>query len=166
MVLELMATALSLRSVRNRSLLLIFGARGRLVLLPLSFNTHVLDAPRVIHFPFDGQDCPDHRVPSFHVCRRMMYLKPLEVTRSSLALRCTSLCKGSGHSTCLRNDGSRSTNSLQESLLIKGWWWLVVASWETPLFPSLTCHLRMSNGKLRFLSPCSISSACATTNRS
>ena len=71
---------LALRSMRNRSLLLL-GAKRRLILLPLSTSTHVPDAPCVFYFSFNVQGCPDYRVPSSHVCRRMMCLKPLEVTR-------------------------------------------------------------------------------------
>ena len=149
--LSMIVVAPSLQSIRSRSLLLLLGARRRLTLLPLSSRTHVLDAPYLNYFYFNGQGCLDHRVPSSHVCRRMMYLKPLEVTCPSLTLRCTSLCKGSSHNACLCNDGSHITNSLQEGLLIEGQWWLVVAPSTAFESSSSICHLNMSNGKLRFL---------------
>ena len=126
--------------------MLLSRTRKRPILLPFSTSTHILDAPCIFYLSFNGQGCLDHRVPFSHVCQRMMCLKPLEVTCPSLTLRCTSLCKGSSHSTRMRNDGSCSTNSLQEGLLIKGWWWLIVA-----LSTSSTCHLNMSNQNLRFI---------------
>ena len=141
-----MAMALSLRSVRSRILLLLPRARRRLILLPLSTSTHVSDAPCVIHFFFNGQSYLDHRVPSSHVCWRMMCLKPLEVTRPSLA-HCTSLCNGSSHSARLRNDGN--AHSLFKGLWVKHKWWLAIASWMTSTSLPSTCHLHTSNEKLR-----------------
>ena len=125
--------------------------RRRLTLLPLVTSTRISDAPCNFYLSFNGQGCPNHQVPSSHVWQRMMCLKPLEVTLPTLALHCTSSCKGSNHITRLRNDGSRSTNSLQEGLLIKGRWWLIVAPSTTSASSSSTCHLKMSNCKLRFL---------------
>ena len=79
--LALIAVAPSLKSPWNRSLLLPSRIRRRLILLPLNTSTHIPDAPCVIYSSSNGQGCPDHRVPSSDVCRRMMCLKPLEVTR-------------------------------------------------------------------------------------
>ena len=112
--LALIAEAPSLKSVRSRSLLLLPRARRRLILLPLSTSTHVPDALCVFYFSFNGKGCPDHRVPSSHVCRRMMCLKPLEVTRPSLAYHCTSLCNGSSHRARLCNDGDYSACILSD----------------------------------------------------
>ena len=140
-------------------------ARRRLILLPLSTSTHVSDPPCVIHFSLNGQICPNHRVPSSHVCRRMMCLKPLEVTRPSLAHRCTSPCNGSSHSGCLRNDGNYSAHSLYKDLWVKHKWWLAIDSWTTSTSPPSTYHLHTSNGKLRLHFSNPTSSAYATTNR-
>ena len=74
--LALIAATQSLKSLWNRSLLLLSQIRRRLILLPLSTNTHVSDALCVIYFSFNGQGCPDHRVSSSYVCRRMMCLNP------------------------------------------------------------------------------------------
>ena len=123
--LALIAVAPSLKSARNRSLLLLPRPRRRLILLPLSTSTHVPDAPCFIYFSFNGQGCPNHRVPSSHVCRRMMRLKPLEVTRPSLAHRCTSR----SHDARLHNDGKYSSYSLSKGLWVKHRWWLTIFPW-------------------------------------
>ena len=68
--------------------------------------------------------------------RRMMHLKPLEVTRTSLTPSHTSLCNG-----C-----SCNTHSLRKGLLVKNRWCLTSTSWMTSTSPSLTCHLHMLNG--------------------
>ena len=66
--------------------------------------------------------------------------KPLEVTRTSLATFCTSLCNGS----------SRNPYSLNKGLLIKYWWCLTSTPWMTSTSSPSTSHLHMSNGKLKF----------------
>ena len=114
--LTLITAALSLKSPWNRSLLLLSRIRRRLILLPLSTSTHVLDAPCVIYISFNGQGGPDHRVPSSHVCWRMMCLQPLEVTSPSLAHRCTSPYNGSCHDARLHNDGNCSAYGLYKGL--------------------------------------------------
>ena len=129
--LALIAATSSLKSIRSRSLLLLPRARRRLILLPLNTSTHVSDASRVFYFSFNGQGCPDHRVPSSHVCRRMMCLKPLEVTRSSLAHRCTSPYSGSSHSALLHNDVNYNAYSLFKGLWVKHRWWLTIFLWTT-----------------------------------
>ena len=101
-----------LKSPWNRSLPLLSLIRRRLILLPLSTSTHIPDAPCVIYSPSNGQGCPNHRVPSSHVCRRMMCLKPLKVTHFSLAHRCTSPCNGNSHRARLCNNGNYSTRIL------------------------------------------------------
>ena len=87
-----------------------------------------------------------HRIFSPCECRRMMRPKPLEVTRTSLTTRYTSLC----YSCCC------NTNGLYKGLLIK-YWWLVKCRWcltSTPWTPSTssssssTSHLHCLNGKL------------------
>ena len=143
LALALVDTTLSLISMRNRSLLLLLGARRKLILLPLSTSIHVPNAPCVIHFSFNGQGCPDNRVPSSHVCQRMICLKPMEVTRPSLAHRCTSPCKGSRHNTCLHNDGNYSAHSLYKGIWIKHRWCLAIAPQKTSTSHFLTCHLHM-----------------------
>ena len=92
-----------------------------------------------------------HWIPSPNECWRMMCYKPLEVTKPPLTTNCTSLCNGS----------SCSTHGLNKGLPIKHGW---SASRLTPSSPSSTCHLHMSNRKVRFLSLYSISSTYATTN--
>ena len=114
-------------------------------------STHVPDTPCFIYFSFNGQSGPDHRVPSSHVCQRMMCLKPLEVTHPFLAHRCTSLRNGSSHSTCLHNDGNCSAHNLYKGLWVKNRWWLAITPRTTSTSTSSTCHLHMSNKKLRFL---------------
>ena len=131
--LTLIAVASSLKSPWNRSLLLLSRIRRRLILLPLSTSTHVSDAPCVIYFSFNGQVCPDHRVPSSHVCRRMMCLKPLEVTCPSLDHCCTSPCSGSSHDARLHNDGNYSAYSLYKGLWVKHRWWLTIFPWMTSM---------------------------------
>ena len=79
-----------------------------------------------------------NRISSPCECWRMMCLKPLEVSRTSLATCCTSLC----------NSSSSNIYSLNKGLLIKYWWCLTNTPW-TPSTSSLsTSHLHMSNGKL------------------
>ena len=112
--LALIVAVPSLKSLGSASLLLISRIIRRLILLPLSTNTHIPDALCVIYFSSNGQGCLDHRVPSSHVCRRMMCLKPLEVTRPSLAHRCTSPCNDSSHRACLCNDGDYSSHILSD----------------------------------------------------
>ena len=92
-----------------------------------------------------------HWVPSLNECRRIMCYKPYKVTWPPLTPNCTSLCNGS----------SSSTHGLNKGLLIKYRW---SASRPTPASSSSTCHLRVSNSNLRFLSLYTISSAYATTN--
>ena len=130
-VLALIVATPSLKSVRSRSLLLLPGARRRLILLPLSTSTHVSDALCVFYFSFNGQGCPDHRVPFSHVCRRMTCLKPLEVTRPSLAHRYISPCSGSSHNALLHNDVNCNTYSLSKGLWVKHKWWLAIFPWMT-----------------------------------
>ena len=79
--LALLTVAPSLKSPWNRSLPLPSQIRRRFILLLLSTSTHIPDALCVIYSSSNVQGCPDHRVPSSHVCRRMTCLKPLEVTR-------------------------------------------------------------------------------------
>ena len=112
--LALITVALSLKSIRRKSLLLLPRVRRRLILLLLSTSTHISDASCVIYSSSNGQGCPDHRVPSSHVCRRMMCLKPLEVTRPSLAHRYTSPCNGSSHRARLYNDGHCNARILSD----------------------------------------------------
>ena len=131
MALALIAVASSLRSLGHISLLFLSQIRRKLVLLPLSTNTHVPDASCVIYFSFNDQGCPDHQVPSSHVCRRMMCLIPLEVTRPSLAHCCTSPCSGSSHDAPLHNDGNCSTYSLYKGMWYKHRWWLTIFPWMT-----------------------------------
>ena len=95
-----------------------------------------------------------HRIPSSRECRRMMRLKPLEVTRPSLIPSCTSLCNG----------GKRRAHSLYKGMLIKTGWCLASAPWTTSTPSPSTWHLHMSNDNLIFLSLCTISNAHATTN--
>ena len=140
--------------------MLLPGARTRLILLPLSSSTHVPDAPCVFYFSFNGQGCPDHRVPSSHVCQRMMCLKPLEVTRSSLAHRCTSSCNGSSHRARLCNDGDCSAYSLYKDPWVKHRWWLTIVPWTTSTSSFSTCHPHMSDSNRDFFS-CLSSSAYA-----
>ena len=66
--------------------------------------------------------------------------KPLEVTRTSLATWCTSLC----------NSSSRNPYTLNKGLLVKHWWCLASTSWTTSTSSPSTSHLHMSNGKLKF----------------
>ena len=160
--LALIVAAPSLKSSWNRSLLILSRIRRRLILLPLSTNTHILDASCVIYFYFNGQSCPDHRVPSSHVCQRMM--KPLEVTRPSLAHRCTSPCSDSSHSARLHNDGNYSAYSLYKGLWFKHRWWLTIIPSMTSTSSSSICHLHKSNSLLDFFS-CLTSGVCAITNR-
>ena len=115
--LALIPVAPSLKSPWNRSLPLPSRIRRRLILLPLSTSTHIPYAPCVIYSYSNGKGCPDHRVHSSHVCRRMMCLKPLEVTRPSLAYRCTSPYNGSSHDAQLHNDGNCSAYSLYKRLM-------------------------------------------------
>ena len=112
--LALISAAPSLKSPWNRSLLLPFRIRRRLILLPLSTGTPISDASCVIYSSSNGQGCPDHRVHSSHVCRRMMCLKPLEVTCPSLAHRCTNSCNDSSHRAHLCNDGDCSARILPD----------------------------------------------------
>ena len=81
-----------------------------------------------------------HWISSPYECRRMMCPKPLEVTRTSLATCCTSLCNGS----------SRNTYSLNKGLLVKYWWCLTNTPWMPSTSSPSTSHLHMSNGKLKF----------------
>ena len=92
-----------------------------------------------------------HRISSLGECQRMMCYKPLKVTWPPLTPSCTSLCNGSNY----------STHGLHKGLLVKNRW---SASRETSTSSSSTCHLHMSNRKLRVLSLDSISSAYATIN--
>ena len=147
--LALIAASASLKSIRSRSLLLLPRARRRLIPLPLSTSTHALDASNVIYFSFNGQSCLDYRVPSSHVCQRKMIT--LEVTRPSLAHRCTSPCNGSSHSARLHNDVNCSTYSLSKGLWVKHRWWLTIFPWTTSTSSSSICYLHKSNSKLRFL---------------
>ena len=124
--LALITITSSLKSPWNRSLPLPSQIRGRLILLPLSTSTHIPDAPCVINFSFNGQGCSDHRIPSSHVCQRMMRLKPLEVTRPSLAHLCSSPCNGSSHRAHLCNDGDCSAYSLYKGMWVKHRWWLTI----------------------------------------
>ena len=79
-----------------------------------------------------------HQISSPCECRRMMCPKPLEVTQTSLATCCTSLCNSSSH----------NPYNLNKGLLVKYWWCLTSTPW-TPSISSLsTSHLHMSNGKL------------------
>ena len=153
-------TAPSLKSLWNRSLMFLSRIRRRLILLPLSTSIHNSDAPCVIYFSFNGQGCLDHRVPSSHVCRRMMCLKPLKVTRPSLAHRCTSPCNGSSHRARLCNDGDCNAYSLYKGVWVKHKWWLTTVPWTTSMSSSSTCHLHMSDNNRYFFS-CLTSSACA-----
>ena len=141
------ATAPSLKSPWNRSLSLPSRIRRRSIFLPLSTSTHILEAPCVIYSSSNGQGCLDHRVPSSHVCRRMMCLKPLEVTRPSLAHRCTNPCNGSSHSTRLHNDGNCSAYSLYKGLWVKQRWWLTIVLGTTSTSYSSIFHLHKSNSK-------------------
>ena len=138
----------------NKSLLLLLGTRRRLIVLPLSTNTHVPDAPCVFYLSLNGQGYPDHRVPFSHVCRRMMCLKPLKVTHPSLVHRCTSPCSGSIHSACLHNDGNCSAYSLYKGMWFKHRWWLTIVPWMTSTSTSSIFHLHVldSNKVLKFLS--------------
>ena len=117
--LALIVSAPSLKSSWNRSLLILSRLRKRLILLPLSTSTHIPDAPCVIYFSSNGQGCPNQLVSSSHVCRRMICLKALEVTRPSQAHRCTSSCSGSSHSARLHNDGNYNTYCLYKGLWFK-----------------------------------------------
>ena len=81
-----------------------------------------------------------HRISSPCECRRMMCLKPLEVTWTSLATCCTSLC----------NRNSRNPYILSKSLLDKRWWCLASTSWTPSTSSPSTSHLHMSNDKLIF----------------
>ena len=67
-----------------------------------------------------------------------MCLEPLEVTRTSLATCCTSLC----------NSSSRNPYSLNKGLLVKYWWCLTSTPWTTSTSSPSTSHLHMSNDKL------------------
>ena len=120
------------------------------MLVPL---TPEIMVSRNSHFSFNGQSYPGHRVPSSHVCRRMMCLKPMEVSCPSLAHRCTSSCNGSNHSTRLRNDGNCNAHSLYKGPWVKNRWWLDIALQTTSTSSSSTFHLHMSNNKLRFIFP-------------
>ena len=152
--LALAQMATTLKPSRNRSLWLLSRTRRKLTLLSLDTSTRISDAPCLLYLSLYGHRHPDHRVPSSHVCRRMMCLKPLEVTRPSLAHRCTSPCNGSSHNARLRNDGKCSVHSLYKGLWVKHRWWLDIASWTTSMSPTSTCHLHMSNGDkfIKFLS--------------
>ena len=145
--LALIATALSLKSSGSRSLLLISRTRRSLILLPLATSTRISNAPCIFYFSFNGQGCPDHRVPSSHVCWRMMCLKPLKVTCPSLTHHCTSPCSGSSHNTHLHNDSNYSPYSLYKSLWVKHRWWLTIVSGMTSTSSSSICHLHKSNTK-------------------
>ena len=145
LALALIVAAPSLKSSGSRSLLLLSRTRRRMIVLPLTTSTRISDAPCIFYFSFNGQGCPDHRVPSSHVCRRMMCLKPLEVTYPSLARRCTSPCNGSSHRTLLCNDGDCSAYSLYKCLWVKHRWWLTIVPWTTSTSSSSTCHLHMSD---------------------
>ena len=147
MALALIASAPSLKSSWNRSLLLLSRTIRRLILLSLSTSTHISDAPCVIYFSSNGQGCPDHRVSSSHVCRRMMCLKPLEVTCPCLAHCCTSPCSGSSHSAHLHNDGNCSAYSLYKGLWVKNKWWLTIVPRTTSTSSSLIFHPHKSNSK-------------------
>ena len=136
--LALIVVTSSLKSPWNRSLPLPSQIRKRLILLPLSTSTYIPDAPCVIYFSSNGQGCPDQGVPSSHVCRRMMCLKPLEVTRPSMAHHCTSSCSGSSHDSHLHNDGKCSTYSLYKGLWVKHRWWLTIFPWTTSMFVPYT----------------------------
>ena len=80
-----------------------------------------------------------HRISSPCEYRRMMCPEPLEVTRTSLATYCTSLC----------NSNSRNPYSLNKGLLVKYWWCLTSTPWTTPMSSPSTSYLHMSNDKLR-----------------
>ena len=134
LALSLIVAAPSLKFVQSKNLMFLSRARRKFILLPLSTRTHVLDATCVIYFSFNGQGCLAHRVPSSSVCRRMMCLKPLEVTCPPLAHRCTSPCSGSSHNTCLHNDGNYSAYSLYKGLWVKHRWWLTIFHGQ-PLHP-------------------------------
>ena len=141
LALALIALAPSLNSSWNRSLLLLSRTIRRLILLPLSTSTHISDALCVLHLSSNGQGCLDHRVPSSHVCRRMMCLKPLEVTRPSLAHRCTSPCSGTSHGAHLHNNGNCSPYSLYKGMWVKHRWWLTIFPWTTSMSAPSTCRL-------------------------
>ena len=79
-----------------------------------------------------------HRISSPCEYRRMMCLEPLEVTRTSLATCCTSLC----------NSSSCNPYSLNKGLLVKYWWCLTSTPWTTSTSSPSTSHLHMSNDKL------------------
>ena len=81
-----------------------------------------------------------HHISSPCEYRKMMCPKPLEVTRTSLATCCTSLC----------NSSSSNPYSLSKGLLVKYWWYLASTSWTTPMSSPSTSQLHMSNGKLSF----------------
>ena len=145
LALALIAVAPSLKSLGSRSLLLLSQTRRRMILLPLATSTRISDASCIFYFSFNGQGCPDHRVPSSQVCRRMMCLKPLEVTCPSLTHHCTSPCSGSSHNTRLHNDGNCSAYSLYKGLWVKHRWWLTIILGITSTSSSSICHLHKSD---------------------
>ena len=147
LALALIAAGPSLKSSWNRSLPLPSRIRRRLILLPLSTNTHIPDALCVIYSSSNGQGYLDHRVPSSHVCWKMMCLKPLEITRPSLAHRFTSSCSGSNHSAHLHNDGNCNTYSPYKGLWVKHMWWLTIVLGTTSTSSSSIFHLHESNRK-------------------
>ena len=136
-----------MKSLGSRSLMLLSRTRRRLILLPLATSTRILDASCIFCFSFNGQGCPDHRVPSSHVCRRIMCLTPLVVTHPSLTHLCTSPCSGSSHNARLHNDGNYSAYSLYKGLWVKQGWWLTIVPRTTSMSSSLICHLHKSNSK-------------------
>ena len=64
--------------------------------------------------------------------------KPLDVTRTSLATCCTSLC----------NSSSCNPYNLSKGLLVKYWWCLTSTPWMTSTSSPAISHLHMSNDKL------------------
>ena len=72
-----------------------------------------------------------------------MGLKPLEVTRPSLAHHCTSPCSGGSHNTRLHNDVNRSAYSLYKCLLIRARRWSAIAPWMTSTSVPSNCSTQV-----------------------
>ena len=81
-----------------------------------------------------------HRISSPCECRRMMCLKSLEVTRTSLTTCCISLC----------NSSCRNTYRLSKSLLVKYWWCLTSTPWTPSTSSSSTSHCPSTQFKWQF----------------
>ena len=62
LALALIATAPSLKSLWNRSLLLLSRTRRRLILLPLATNNCISDAPCILYLSLYSHSRLDHRV--------------------------------------------------------------------------------------------------------